>query len=375
MKPVDIVHIVLGKANPERQNGVNKVVYELAQRQQLEGHNVAVWGITKNPVVNYSDRLFETRLFQDHSNKFRLDQTLKNAIESAPENVLFHLHGGFLPQLFSAARLLSKNGHDYIYTPHGAYNENAVKRSWWKKQLYIMLFERFVVNHSRFVHVIGQSEINGTRSIFGSTTPVVLIPNGQDKIIDLTLKRKRIPGRIEFGFIGRLDIHTKGLDILIEGFQKFVEDENDGILYIIGDGAQREYLEQFVEEMNLSEQVIFCGSLFGEEKRRFLKQMDYICLTSRNEGLPGVILEATALGVPAIVSRETNLADFIDTYNAGFSLNKNTPDELWNAMCKALDVILDMGYEHQQRNAQRMIEEEFCWADISRRLIEAYHAA
>ena len=60
---MEIIHIVLGKANPDRMNGVNKVVFQLATKQAESGRKVTVWGITKDPIKNFPDRNFETVLF------------------------------------------------------------------------------------------------------------------------------------------------------------------------------------------------------------------------------------------------------------------------------------------------------------------------
>ena len=69
---MEIIHIILGKANPERMNGVNKVVYQLATQQSHSGRDVKVWGITKNISHDYGVRNFETRLFQAKTNIFGL---------------------------------------------------------------------------------------------------------------------------------------------------------------------------------------------------------------------------------------------------------------------------------------------------------------
>ena len=47
---MEIIHLILGKANPNRMNGVNKVVHELATTQVEKGISAEVWGITDNPV-------------------------------------------------------------------------------------------------------------------------------------------------------------------------------------------------------------------------------------------------------------------------------------------------------------------------------------
>ena len=42
-----ILHFILGKANPDRANGVNQVIYGLAKYQRLAGHEVFVIGISQ----------------------------------------------------------------------------------------------------------------------------------------------------------------------------------------------------------------------------------------------------------------------------------------------------------------------------------------
>ena len=63
---MEIIHIVLGKANPDRLNGVNKVVYNMASEQVKAGKKVSVWGITKDIQHNYPERIFNTTLFKSH---------------------------------------------------------------------------------------------------------------------------------------------------------------------------------------------------------------------------------------------------------------------------------------------------------------------
>lgn len=373
MQKSNIVHIVLGKANPNRQNGVNRVVFELAMSQFYNGHTVQIWGITKNPIVNFYERPFETRMFQDSPLKFKLSPELKEAIKSAKSGTVFHLHGGFLPQLFSIARRLKKANQEYIYTPHGAFNAQAVKRSKWKKNIYINLFEKSIVAQARFVHVIGKSEIKGTKGLFRRIRRIELVPNGHKGSTGLSLKPTTKINTIHFGFLGRIDIQTKGIDILLNGFETFLENGRDGILHIAGGGMDHEKLKQIISEKNLDNFVQLHGPVFGKEKDQFLASLDYLCLTSRNEGLPGVVLEALAEGIPCIVSPETNMADFIQNHNGGFSLRKNKIVCLANALEKAFKIRNTKRYVEQCSNATRLIKEEFQWTNISNALIEKFH--
>ena len=100
---MEIIHIVLGKANPERMNGVNKVVFQLATKQIEFGEKVSVYGITKECTKNYEDRKFETRLFQKSINPFWIGKALKKEMLHKKGSAIFHIHGGWIPAFFTIA--------------------------------------------------------------------------------------------------------------------------------------------------------------------------------------------------------------------------------------------------------------------------------
>ena len=369
----NIVHILLGKANPNRQNGVNKVVYELATNQEQNGHDVTVWGITRYPVVNFEERKFKTLLFQDSPLKFKLAPELIAAIGEVQLGTVFHLHGAFLPQLFAVSRHLKKNGHKYIYTPHGGFNSGALKRSKWKKRVYIWMFEKLIVADASFVHAIGKSEITGTKAVFGSKQRVELIPNGHKPSTSIFPKIWNNGERTNFGFIGRLDMQTKGLDILIDGFCDFVQNGGNGMLHIAGSGQEADKVKSYVKSKGIQNAVKFYGALFGMEKDQFLSGLDYLCLTSRNEGLPGVVLEALETKVPCIVSEETNMGELIHQENAGFVLEANNELCVTKALFRAVKARRTEKYSKLCANAKTLVESRFQWSSISNELILRFH--
>lgn len=368
-----IIHIVLGKANPNRMNGVNKVVNSLAENQSLLGYKVSVWGITKNMIHNYPSRSYETRIFQDVG-KFNLSVALKQAIKYMDGNVIFHLHGGFIPQLYRVSKLLKKRRLAYVFTPHGAYNSVALKRSKLKKRLYIQLFEKALVKNAKAIHLIGESEIIGTTKVFNEV-PHQLIPNGQNKATIME-ENSTIGNPVPvFGFVGRLDKHTKGLDLLLNGFAKFIEKTGGaGHLWLIGDGPDRTELEAMARDLKIEGHMKFLGAKYGEEKNELISQMDYLCLTSRNEGLPGVVLEAAAFGTPAIVSKETNMGKYVNASKAGFVLEENKADDIAMALVKAEASTKSGKIMAQGTAAKKMIEEIFNWEKIARQHLEFYAA-
>ncbi len=371
---IQVIHVVLGKANPERMNGVNKVVNSLATSQRELGYEVSLWGITKKMVINFPERNYPTELFLD-TGKFTLDGDLENRLKELPPNTVFHIHGGFISQFYLFARKLKRMGFEYVYTPHGAYNTVALQRSFLKKKLYIELFEKYVVKNAKYLHFIGASEISGAQKVFGNV-PHKLIPNGQNiKSMDFwhqALNTGNIP---VFGFVGRIDIRTKGLDILLKGFAEYTNKCGGvGQLWVVGDGDELPALMELAQSLNVSSKLKFLGSKYGGEKLNIMANFDFLCLTSRNEGLPGVVLEASALKVPCIVSSETNMGEYIAKDHAGLVLSENNPNKLAKAFQKADAWHRNGELKQVAANAQQMVKKHFDWRLISQKLMNAYAA-
>jgi glycosyltransferase involved in cell wall biosynthesis len=275
---MEIVHIVLGKANPNRLNGVNKVVYNLATEQVKAGKNVQVWGLTPNPTYDFPERNFETVLFKMYRNPFQLDQALQHALIQKP-NAVYHLHGGWIPAFYSLAKLFSKHQIKFVLTPHGAYNTLAIQQSKIKKWFYFNLFEKHLLRAVHQVHAIGASETEGLKKL-SPQTQSFLLPYGFAASINQVAHPKEKD--FTLGFVGRLDMHTKGLDLLLKAFNLFQKKISNSKLWIIGDGDSRKTLEQICKNDQL-QNVVFWGSKFGAEKDELISRMHVFTHPSRNE--------------------------------------------------------------------------------------------
>lgn len=361
---MEIIHIILGKANPERMNGVNKVVFGMATKQMSYGENVTVWGIANDTEKNYPDRNFETRLFIKSKNPFGISTELKKAILEKKGNAIFHLHGGWIPVFFTISNLLSKNKIPFILTPHGAYNSIAMKKSQWVKKIYFQLFEKSLLNKVTKIHCLGQSEIEGL-SQFYATNKAVLLPYGYENNSKTFIDEVKDSDQFIFGFVGRLDIYTKGIDKLIEGFASFSKTHTNARLWIIGDSNEKQLLQKMVEEKGLSRQVVFFGSKFGFHKEVLLKHIDVFVHPSRNEGLPSSIIEAASFGKPCLVSDATNMGTLVQEYQAGKVIKKVSAKQISKAMDEFYSISqLPEAFQTMQDNAKRMIKDNFNWNKI-----------
>lgn len=365
---MEIIHIVLGKANPDRLNGVNKVVYNMATEQTMAGKNIQVWGLTDNPVHNYPERNFKTVLFKASKFPFLIDSELKFAIKNK-STAIFHLHGGWIPVFSSLAKYFKKNNIKFVLTPHGAYNEVAMKRSSFTKKIYFHLFEKSLLNSVEKVHSIGKSEVQGLQTISKSTSSFLMPYGFQYNQNDTTSIKNE---DFTIGFLGRLDTHTKGLDLLMEAFYQFQKEKSNSRLWIIGDGEGRTYIENFIKEKKLNN-VVMWGKKFGQEKDELISKMHVFAHPSRNEGLPTAVLEAAAAGVPTIVTQATNVAEYVSHFKAGIAIEDNDVTALLGAIQQLYVFYNTNQIASFTMGAKRMLEQVFSWPVLVEKYDELYN--
>lgn len=134
-------------------------------------------------------------------------------------------------------------------------------------------------------------------------TKTIYNPSFSDKIVQLSnqpiddeifsdIKSKKIIA------VGRL-VKQKNFELLIRAF-KVVLKSIDAHLIIIGEGEKRDELERLIEELTLVNKVYLAG--FQNNPHKYVKNSDLFVLSSLYEGLPNSLIEAIAVGTPAIAS-------------------------------------------------------------------------
>ena len=368
---MQIIHIALGKANPERMNGVNKVVHQLASTQKSLGYDVTVWGIANDLVPTYPKRNFSTVLFQQQKNK-GLAPKLKTALYQLPTTARVHIHGAFIVEFYQITRILKKNKVPYIFTPHGSFVEAAMKKNKWVKKIYFQLFEKQLIKDAKAIQLLGINEYTQLDQLV-QVSHKQLIPNGIDthKIPNVKSVQQE---ELVFGFCGRVDIHHKGLDLMVKGFQLFLENGGKGRLELIGDGDDKPKLEQLADQLGIAEKVVFHGALYGVKKFQTMKNFNVFLHTSRMEGFPMAVLEAAALSIPCITSEATNINAFIKKFDAGFTLLNNTPSDIAQTMEKCAEAFNKQTLKRLGENGRKMVTNAFDWNNIAIDLVTTYAA-
>ncbi len=118
--------------------------------------------------------------------------------------------------------------------------------------------------------------------------------------------------RVLLGFVGRLS-QEKGLDLLLESMAILVREGPPNVdLVVVGGGKEAESARQQADRLGLRGRVRFVGSGLPAEIPQWLSAFDYLCLPSRREGCPNVVLEALASGKPVVAFRVGGVPELLD---------------------------------------------------------------
>jgi glycosyltransferase involved in cell wall biosynthesis len=199
-----------------------------------------------------------------------------------------------------------------------------------------------------------------------------LIPNGWIGNVDFL---PRDQARRELGlpaegvllaFVGRL-IEAKGPDVFAAACVAM--NENTARCVIIGDGRQREEVENILEAGGSASEVHMLGELSNAAP--YFKAFDGFVLSSRTEGTPIVLFEAIAAQVPIVATRVGGVPDVLTAEEAILVLSEN-PEALADAMNT---LVTDRaGAEQRAVRATQRLEDEFGAQKWLERHEEVYRA-
>lgn len=133
------------------------------------------------------------------------------------------------------------------------------------------------------------------------------------------------PVSLRVGFLGRLDAFTKGLDLLVDGWRQFRGEGGEGVLYLAGPATDRWRAFSATFDATLGIKVLPPVDL--AHKVAFFSTVSVFAHPSRHEGVPRVIREAIAYGVPVLVTKQTNLADVVEATGCGW-ICETTPTSI-----------------------------------------------
>lgn len=149
-------------------------------------------------------------------------------------------------------------------------------------------------------------------------------------------EQQKITNETVFISVSRLS-NEKNIDFMIDGMARLkAESEKPFRLLIVGDGHQRERLQQRITELELTQQVSLVGAVPPEQMAAWYQLGDAFLFASQSETQGMVILEAMAAGLPVVAVRSSGIDDVIEEGHNGYK----TPAK-HSAWCGRVQKLLD----------------------------------
>lgn len=174
--------------------------------------------------------------------------------------------------------------------------------------------------------------------------------------VKATIERCR--GKFVILVVARL-VFRKGIHVLLRALAKVKEKERV-VLWVVGDGPERQKLEKLTRSLGLSSQVIFFGSLAVDDLLPLYQNCQIYCQPSitdpggDKEGLPVAMTEAMAFEKPVIATKHADIPNVLPSILV--------PENDVEALAEAIETLMKMSEEELKRMGKRnreIVEREF----------------
>jgi len=284
--------------------------------------------------------------------------------EHGPFNII-HGHGAKGGAL---ARLASWGlGTPVLHTPHG-FTAMDPGLAWRQRKLYHALEWALSKLSDRIIAVSPEEQRFCVRSGLGRSR-VVLIPNGIASIAfpSRTLARQGLDlaaDCVVAGFVGRL-VDQKAPDVLIKALAGVARTAPRCRLIIVGTGPLEGELRTLADRLGVADRILWLGERDG---KMILPAFDLLAMPSRKEGLPYVVLEALAAGLPVLGTASAGVEILVRHGHNGLIVPPDRPDLFAAALAELLSDPLKL---EQFGRRSREISTEF----TVRRMVDSTHDA
>jgi glycosyltransferase involved in cell wall biosynthesis len=166
-------------------------------------------------------------------------------------------------------------------------------------------------------------------------------------------------------------VYKNGLDTLIESIPLLKPDYPNLLFVIAGKGPSRKFIEDRIKDLGIEANIKLTGFVPDRLLPVYYDSADYFILPSASgEGLPLVLLEAMACGLPVIATAVGGTPEIIRHMKNGVLVPPRNPEAMADALSKLLSEELGPSIGEE---ARKTVEKNFSWENNVRQLQEIYN--
>jgi len=242
-----------------------------------------------------------------------------------------------------------------------------IKERWRNRLLYWVA--RYVCSRADGIRVVSNDIRDllvgrGYKNVFMVPTPVEM-PR-LSKVKHIADKKKYVPF---FLYIGRLS-HEKNVAILIMALKKLWNEHYTPLLFIVGDGPERDRLEKLARAFQVSKHIKFVGQIPHQDIWYWLKSCKCVVLPSIYEGSAKVLREAGLAEKPVISTAVSGADDIIIPSKTGWIVPIGDMVALADSMAWTLNY--SEKAKQMGRKAREHILKNFDYENILDQIVEGW---
>lgn len=238
------------------------------------------------------------------------------------------------PLFYTGPAALSLGVPLVVHTEHGRVNYGGSFRTRWLGRLASCFVQKFYCLTKDMAEAVAAQHIMPRRKLCVIENGIAVDDYTQPQDTSSVRRSLGIPANARvIGTVGRL-AEVKRQDVLLRAFAKVKSRASDVHLLLVGDGPLRSKLSELAEELGISQSTHFAG--YQEWSAPFLQTMTVFALTSRSEGMPQAVLEASVAGLPVVASRVGGLPELIEHERTGLLVEAGNVDAVADGLLSLL---------------------------------------
>lgn len=169
-------------------------------------------------------------------------------------------------------------------------------------------------------------------------------------------------------------VNKKGHEFTIKAFNIFSQNHNNVSLILGGDGPNLNKSKKLVERLNIKNRVIFLGRVNPLNVQKYMQDCDIFIHNSvtgkdgSQEGIPTVIMEAMASGMPILSTRHSGIPELVkDGINGYLSEERNINDYV-----QSMNKIIESNLEKMSKASYKIVKEQFNLTEQNKLLYDIY---
>ena len=232
--------------------------------------------------------------------------------------------------------------------------------------------ERLTVGRiDKFIAVDQQTKHHYSKKRPALGDKIEVIPIGIDIKMFKPLDQRKMREKYGFNqeekiilYIGRFSVE-KGLDLLLKAFKDIKSEMSEAHLILLGEGLEEKRLRKIVETQGI-EAVTFMNPVKHEKIPEIINCADVLALCSSYEGMPTVVLEALACGVPVVSTDVGDVKKVVNT-KTGYLIKDVDLYSIKHAILK----VIKNGKDNYSDNCLTAVM-QYSWENISLKITEIY---